>query len=35
MAKTRGTGLLMRWADVDAQYEVVYKRINPALGPSS
>jgi hypothetical protein len=26
MAKTRGTGLLMRWTDVDAQYEAEFNR---------
>ena len=26
MAKTRGTGLLMVWADIDPQYEVEYNR---------
>ena len=26
MAKTRGTGLLMVWADIDQQYEAEYNR---------
>ena len=26
MAKTRGTGLLMVWADIDPQYEAEYHR---------
>jgi len=29
MAKTRGTGLLMLWTDVDAQYEAEFNRCVP------
>jgi len=36
MAKTHGSGLLMRWTDMrlDAGSPVVYQRINPGLGPA-
>jgi hypothetical protein len=29
MAKTRGTGLLMLWADIDLEYQAEYHRWNP------